>query len=483
MKKIIYGILVIILAGITFYLSYGYRNNQNPKTYYKVYLNNETLGVIESKDKLTKFIDKESDNIKNKYNVTNVYAPSGLQVEELSSYNETISSVDEIFKAITSKDSLTIEGYQISIKTDNEPKVIYVTEEALFSDAVTDLIKTFVGSDKYQSYLDNNQSKITDAGSIVENIYVQDDITIKKTKISVNEKIYTDEKELSQFLLFGADFKTTKYTVQLGDTIAKVAYDNEISTEEFLISNPQFTDKNNLLHAGQEVTIAITNPQLKVVLEEYEVVDMENAYTTEERYDADKYVGSEEVIQEGENGVLRVTQEVQTVNGNIAYIDPIDKKEIKPAISKIVVKGDKYIATVGDTKNWTWPSNPGYTITDDFEWRTNPITGKREHHSGIDISGTGYGSPVYAANNGVVEIKKYTYDYGNRITINHNNGYWTTYAHLSRYAAGVTVGSTVARGQIIGYVGSTGWSTGPHLHFEVWKGTEYNRINPFLLYR
>lgn len=483
MKKILYGIIIVLITISTFYLSYNYKTNQNPKTYYKVYLNNEVLGTIDSEDKLNKYIDKESENIKNKYNVDNVYAPEGLEIEKISSYEQTLTSVDDMFNEIIDKASLTIDGYQISIKKDDNPLVIYVTNEETFRNATTDLIKTFVGSDKYNSYINNTQSAITDTGTIVENVYIQDDITIKKTKISVNNTIYTDEEKLSQFLLYGDNAQTSKYKVQLGDTITKVAYDNEISAEEFMISNPQFTDKSNLLHPGQEVTIAITNPQLKVVLEEYEVVDKESAYPTEEKYDDSKNMGDDEVIQQGENGILRVTQEVQTINGSISYINPKDKKEIKPTISKIVLKGNKYIPNVGSTKSWTWPSLPGYTITDDFEWRTNPITGKREHHSGIDISGTGYGSPVYAANNGTVVIKKYSYDYGNRITINHNNGYWTTYAHLSRYAAGIEEGVTVERGQIIGYVGSSGWSTGPHLHFEVWKGTEYNRINPFLLYK
>lgn len=482
MKKVVWGLLVILLTIITFYLSYNYKHNQNPTTYYKVYLNDEVIGVINSEDKLNRFIDAESDSIKAKYNVDTVYAPEGLRVEQLESYNEQVSSVEDVFDQIVSKASLTIEGYQITIKNDDNSTVLYVTDEDVFKNAATDLIKTFVGSDKYDSYINNNQTAINGTGSIVSNIYIQNDITIKKTKISVDNTIYTDEKTLSHFLLYGDNATSKTYTVQLGDTISKVASDNEISTEEFLISNPQFTDKNNLLHVGQEVNIAVTNPQLKVVLEEHEIVDLTSNYITEERYDASKYIGDDEVIQEGQNGTVRVTQDVQTVNGAIAYIDPIAKQEIKPSVNKIVIKGNKYVASVGDTKNWAWPTNSGYTLTDLFEWRINPITGLREHHSGIDISGTGYGSPIYASNNGVVITKTFTADYGYHIVINHNNGYWTVYAHMSKYAANISVGSVVARGQIIGYVGSSGWATGPHLHFEVWKDCEHCRINPLSLF-
>ena len=74
----------------------------------------------------------------------------------------------------------------------------------------------------------------------------------------------------------------------------------------------------------------------------------------------------------------------------------------------------------------------------------------------------------------------YHYSYGNHVVINHNNGYMTLYGHMSRLA--VKKGQKVERGQVIGYVGSTGDSTGPHVHYEVWKGREWNHINPSVLY-
>ena len=483
MKKALFWIGIIIITSLTLLLSYDYKNNQSPKTYYRVYLNDEILGIIDSSKKLDKFINKESDYIKNKYGVEYVYAPEGLYVEPISSYDSKIDSVEEIFNLINDKAVLRIDGYQISVKSDDEQIIIYVTEQEVFRNAVLELIKTFVGANQYQSYIDNTQLEIINTGSIIENVYVENNITVKKTKIPINEHIYQDVQELSRFLLFGKNYTAKKYKVKLGDTISKVSYENEISTEEFLLSNPQFTDKNNLLHVGEEVNIIVTDPQLKVISETYEVVDMDNAYIIEERYDETKYIGDDQVIQEGENGLLRVTQNVQRTNGSITFIDPIDKVELKPVINKIIIKGKKEKPHVGDLNNWAWPTSPGYTITDDFEWRTNPITGKREHHSGIDISGLGYGAPIYAANNGVVTDKRVTKDYGLNIIINHNNGYYTLYAHMSRFADNIEEGTIVMRGQLIGYIGSTGYATGPHLHFELWKDCRFCRINPLNPYR
>ena len=483
MKKILSWFLVIIICCASFYLAYNYKNNQNPKIYYKVYLNDEVLGVIESEKKLNKFIDKESETIKNKYNVSKVYLPEGLYIEPLSSYDAKLTSIDDVVSYINENATLRIDGYQISVKNDDNQVHFYITDEDILTEAITELIKTFVGTDNYQKYLDKTQSEIVNTGSIIENVYVQNEITVKKVKVPVDQKIYQTTEELTRFLLFGENYNVKKYKIVLGDTIAKVAYNNQISTEEFLLSNTQYNDKNNLLHIGDEVNIIVTNPQLKVVYETYEVADMVSAFVTEEIFDDDKYIGEDTLVQEGKDGLIRVTQSVQRVNGSIAYINPIDKTELKPTVNKIIIKGNKEIPYVGDLNNWAWPSLPGYTLSDDFEWRINPVTGEREHHSGIDIAGTGYGSPVYAANNGIIEVREYSSSYGYYIVINHNNGYWTLYAHMSRFDPAFGVGDTVMRGQTIGYVGSTGWSTGPHLHFELWLDCKYCRINPLDPYR
>lgn len=483
MKKVISGIIVLLSAVIVVVLAYNYRDTKSPNSYYKIYLNDEVLGVIQSKDKLEKYIDAESEVIKKKYGVDTVYAPAGLVVEELSSYNQEVIDIEEVFRKINARAELTIDGYQITIKTDDEPKIIYVTKEEIFTNSVLSLIKTFVGTEKYERYTTNNQSEIVETGSIVENVYVQNDITIKATHIPVDQTIYSNEKDLSNFLLYGSEMNKSEYTVRIGDTISSVSLANQISTEEFLISNPKFKDKTNLLHAGEVVSIAVTNPQIEVVLEEFEIVDKENLYQVEERYDETMYVGSSKVVQEGKNGMVRVSQNVQTINGQITYVDPVAKQELTPTVAKVIVRGSKVVPHIGDPTNWGWPAAPGGSVTNDFTWRINPVTGVREHHSGIDISGTGYGSPIYASNNGTVERKTYDSAYGYYIVINHNNGYKTVYAHMSRFAPNTDIGTVIPRGTVIGYVGSTGMATGPHLHFEVWKDCNFCRIDPLSLFR
>ena len=107
--------------------------------------------------------------------------------------------------------------------------------------------------------------------------------------------------------------------------------------------------------------------------------------------------------------------------------------------------------------------------------RRHPILGYTKMHTGVDFSAP-YGTPIKAAGNGkIVKIGRVG-AYGKYIRIQHANGYETAYAHMSRFAKGLKTGSRVRQNQVIGYVGSTGRSTGPHLHFEVLLNKK--QVNP-----
>jgi murein DD-endopeptidase MepM/ murein hydrolase activator NlpD len=109
----------------------------------------------------------------------------------------------------------------------------------------------------------------------------------------------------------------------------------------------------------------------------------------------------------------------------------------------------------------------GARLSSSFGNRVHPISGYTRLHKGTDFAAP-TGTPVYAAGNGTIEWAARRGGYGNYIVVRHANGYKTAYAHLSRYARGLSKGRRVRQGEIIGYVGSTGASTGPHLHYEVY---------------
>ncbi len=112
------------------------------------------------------------------------------------------------------------------------------------------------------------------------------------------------------------------------------------------------------------------------------------------------------------------------------------------------------------------PLEGGGTLRSRFGYRIHPIFKSRRLHTGVDLAARS-GTPIYASGDGIISYYKWQSGYGNKIEIQHVNGYETAYGHLSRYVDGLGVGDRVRQGQVIGYVGSTGQSTGPHLHFEI----------------
>ena len=117
----------------------------------------------------------------------------------------------------------------------------------------------------------------------------------------------------------------------------------------------------------------------------------------------------------------------------------------------------------------------GARMTSRFGLRRHPVLGYARAHQGVDF-GAGHGTPILAAGDGVVIKASRWGGYGNYVQIRHSGGWDTGYAHVSRYDKGVRPGARVRQGQVVAYVGSTGMSTGPHLHYEVWhKG---RRVNP-----
>lgn len=114
-------------------------------------------------------------------------------------------------------------------------------------------------------------------------------------------------------------------------------------------------------------------------------------------------------------------------------------------------------------------------ISSGWGWRTQPVLGGDEFHKGIDYAAPA-GTPVRAAMDGVVDLRAWHGNYGRMVEVRSGHGLSTRYGHLLRYARGLRIGERVHRGQTLGYIGSSGLSTGPHLYFEVWM--HGRRVNP-----
>ncbi len=127
------------------------------------------------------------------------------------------------------------------------------------------------------------------------------------------------------------------------------------------------------------------------------------------------------------------------------------------------------------TGGFLYPLPYAVQITDGYGYRIHPLSGTYKWHNGVDLA-AGSGTAIYATKSGTVTSACYNEAYGYMVTINHGDGYSSLYGHMTNYT--VSAGDYVTQGQTIGYVGSTGWSTGPHLHFTIYyNGSDVNPMN------
>ena len=153
------------------------------------------------------------------------------------------------------------------------------------------------------------------------------------------------------------------------------------------------------------------------------------------------------------------------LNSQLDAINAAIAAEEEAARQEAMQNNQQYTGTGSTaTGSYIWPCPSSTYVTSRYGYRTHPIFGDERFHSGIDISAN-EGATIIAADSGTVSVATYDSSYGNYVTVYHSNGTYTLYAHMSSLA--VSAGQTVSQGDTIGYAGSTGWATGPHLHFEI----------------
>lgn len=172
----------------------------------------------------------------------------------------------------------------------------------------------------------------------------------------------------------------------------------------------------------------------------------------------------------------------KAANGDVVKIGNLLSASFKTAKKTYKIyrfKDNNYYNEKGETKKTGLDIKPlaarGSRISSLFGYRRHPIHKTMKFHNGVDYAAP-KGTAIFASGNGVVEMAQYVNGYGNYVKIRHNGEYETAYGHMQGFAKGIRKGVRVRKGQVIGYVGSTGQSTGPHLHFEILRKGQ--RINP-----
>lgn len=267
------------------------------------------------------------------------------------------------------------------------------------------------------------------------------------------------------------------YTAQYGDSFSKIASDNDLTIDKLKAMNPEL---GNSIMVGDKVVVSqeVKYVRVKVVRTESHAEDVD--YGTSVSYNSSLFKGDSRVVRKGVTGLDLVTMQITTINGVIYSSEEIERYRITDPIDEKIERGTKstsvsssygsYKVTVS-SRGFVWPAPSARTISQYFGSRG---------HKGIDITtGGASGKIIVAAASGTVEVAGSTGNsYGKQVVINHGNGIKTRYAHCLSGSICVRVGQKVSAGQTIARIGSTGNSTGPHLHFEVISnGSLVNPLN------
>ncbi len=261
------------------------------------------------------------------------------------------------------------------------------------------------------------------------------------------------------------------YTIEEGDTFEGIAEKLQISPEKLgTFLNGGAIEQ---LTAGDQVLLTRENPLLTIKIVKEESYEASVPFTTVTVNDDTQTTDYSEVTQEGIDGKEQCVDQVTYIDGVEISRETVSRTTLQEPVDKIIAVGtQKKVEPVEGvaTGEMTWPVPYTHRVMSTYQMRWGKM------HNGIDISSSGIrGQSIVAADGGTVTYVKYhNYGYGYHLMIDHGNGMSTLYAHCN--SINVTPGQKVAKGQVIATVGTTGDSTGNHLHFEVYRNG--SRIDP-----
>ena len=326
-----------------------------------------------------------------------------------------------------------------------------------------------IGATPYEGALEELLDQLQKAASDEDTISCEfaEDVEIRQEYVPTSEIMnlgYIAE------LLYSTKTAEVTYEVKKGDTWSQIAAKNDMTSAELLALNPGYNI--NKLQIGEVLTLSASVPYLTMTVVKQERYLDDVSYNIEYTDSADLYQGDYKVTSKGEYGKADVMAKATYVNGEETERTILSSVTLKEPVTEYRLRGTKVRPTWMPTGSFRWPTSG--RISSYFGGRKSPGGIGSTNHKGTDIGRVGYTSPVYAAKAGTVIIAQRSSSYGNYVVISHGVGNTTLYAHMSSIK--VSVGTYVKQGQTIGITGSTGHSTGPHLHFEVVENNV--RINP-----
>lgn len=445
---------LVITAASGAYAKYYYESN----TYsiYHVLVNGKEIGVVNNPNVIHTWTDAKLREEKEKHGLTLTMADYITFTEE-KVYKGKYDNMAAI-AALSSIADIKVEAVEIVV----DGKLIgYAADQKTAEDVFSRIKKKFGGEELAAPKQAVAAASLrTDAP--IKQVKFKEDVELEKGTVTAAQVLSEDKLEE---LLSKGTFKQVTHTVVEGDCIGCIAQKYGITSKDIYANNPGITE-NTVLQLGQQINVTAVRPIVTVqVLEE--LSRQENVdFPVETRNNEKLPKGETKVVQEGKAGSKKVKYQIIKENGQVVAKKVLDQQVIAKPVAKVIERGTKVIPSRG-TGSFMWPAR-GY-ISSGFGVRWGRM------HKGIDIAGSG---SIKAADNGRVVSAGWDGDYGKAVVIDHGNGTQTLYGHMRSIS--VSAGDVVPKGKVIGVMGSTGDSTGVHLHFEVHKNGRIQNPTRFL---
>ncbi|ATP42296.1 hypothetical protein CSE16_21020 [Solibacillus sp. R5-41] len=446
-------------------LNIGFANDTDKEKFEKifhVYVADSYMGAVADEAAVQQIIEQKEKEASVQFKGLNIDASSSVSL-----IPEQVFKVEADEQATLAKlqDSITVQAQAYSVQVDGKD-VAYLKDENDFKAAINGLKLQYVTPTELNELearpttaslppLKDDETRIVD-------LTLSSEVKGKQVEVAPAEILTVDEA--IQVLQTGSVEKEL-YAIQSGDVLGSIASMHNLTTDQLLQLNPSITE-DSVLQIGHQLNVTVEKPyvSVKAVYEKKQVETVD--FTKVVKEDDTMLKGKSVVKQEGATGKKEVSYVISEENGVRTERVQTNENTLVDPEDRVVVIGTKVVPSVG-TGTFAWPANGG---------RISSQMGTRwgRYHYGIDIARPS-DYTIKASDNGIVKTAGRHATYGNYVVINHNNGYETLYAHLSKI--GVSVGQVVEKGSSLGVMGSTGRSTGTHLHFEVHKnGSEVDPL-------
>jgi len=361
---------------------------------------------------------------------------SEISFRENTDNKEEPLKEDELINILKEKIIWVTDSWAISV--DSKP-VLYLASQEEAQNALDEIVDYYLPKD---------------SETVIESKKFLEDIEIKPIEVA-QDSIKTKDEAL-EAMINGLD-KIIQHTVVEGESLWTIARKNDMTVAELKGMNADL--KGELLKLGSVLNLKKAEPLFTVVTTMTTKVEEKIPYETVYEDDSSLWKGQQKVKKAGESGARIVTYKISKSNETEIDRQTMKEEILKEPVKKVVYRGTKIMVASrdGGKGSLAWPTRG--RITSSYGVRRSSGI-----HTGVDI-GCSTGTPIFSAESGTVIRAGWYGNYGKCVDINHGQGIVTRYAHLS--VIDVTVGQKVSRGDIIGKGGSTGNSTGSHLHFEV----------------